>query len=131
MSAATVVLILALGLEFAIGDPVSRWHPVALFGRGIDAGVRRAPRHGMVRCLLYGGVMVAIGVGGMAVGSALVLAGLDTVSPVAALLVGAILLKTSFSYRQLEGKLVPPWTICLTIPEADVLGRVDRSVRIS
>ena len=102
MSDEVKVLLLALGLEAVMGDPVSRWHPVAMFGRVVEAVVRRAPREGRLRPIAWGGLIVLTGVGGVALGSSLVLQALGSLSTGAGVLAGAVLLKTSFSYRQLE-----------------------------
>jgi adenosylcobinamide-phosphate synthase len=93
---------LALGIEAVIGDPVSRWHPVALFGRGVEGLMRWAPAQGRMRCISYGGLITVVGVCGAAGLGALVLTALQAINPAAALVGGAVLLKASFSYRQLE-----------------------------
>jgi adenosylcobinamide-phosphate synthase len=102
VSGEVVVLLLALGIEVIIGDPVARWHPVALFGRGVEMLMRWAPTQGRMRCIAYGGFVTVAGVCGAAGLGAFVLTALQTLNPVAALVGGAVLLKASFSYRQLE-----------------------------
>ncbi|HEY3116209.1 MAG TPA: adenosylcobinamide-phosphate synthase CbiB [Chloroflexota bacterium] len=97
-----LVLIGALALERIIGDPVSRWHPVALFGRAIEVLVQRAPATGTRRQFVYGAVLTIIPVLAVGLGSAVVLRYLEAIEPWAGLLVGAALLKISLSYRQLE-----------------------------
>ena len=96
------VLALALALDAAIGDPVRRWHPVAIFGRCMEALYGRAPDEGPGRQLRYGAMGAAIGVAGAGVGAALVLHLVGQSNQFLAVLVGALLLKASFSYRQLE-----------------------------
>lgn len=99
---AAIVLALALLAELVVGDPVSPLHPVALLGRLIAKLVTLAPnRCDMIR-LLYGAAMVLGVVGGVAFASALILKVVDAVSPLLAILAGALLLKMSMSYRQLE-----------------------------
>ncbi|HID33294.1 MAG TPA: hypothetical protein EYP25_01750, partial [Anaerolineae bacterium] len=39
----SLVIILALILDLALGDPPNRWHPVAWMGRGVAWAQRRAP----------------------------------------------------------------------------------------
>jgi adenosylcobinamide-phosphate synthase len=97
-----VVLLLALLAEILIGDPVSRWHPVALLGRLIGAFVALAPRRGRSRRFAYGAFMVVAGVGGVTLATTVLLDLLHDVSPVIAVVAGAFLLKASMSYRQLE-----------------------------
>jgi adenosylcobinamide-phosphate synthase len=104
MSKATRTLLDAMALEIVVGDPISRWHPVAVLGRGIGWMVDRAPTERGPRQLVYGGLAVAASVGGVAGGATLALRGLDRASPGAALLAGAALLKASLSYRQLESE---------------------------
>jgi adenosylcobinamide-phosphate synthase len=54
------VVLLALLLDAALGDPPNRLHPVAWMGSGITLIEKRAPRHGH---LLYGGVIAFGGCG--------------------------------------------------------------------
>jgi adenosylcobinamide-phosphate synthase len=96
------VLLVAIGIELVIGDPVSRWHPVALFGRLVAWLVDRAPDVWGPQQLVYGAVAVAVSVGAVAALSALALRAMEEVAPIAAVLVGGLLLKSSLSYRQLE-----------------------------
>jgi adenosylcobinamide-phosphate synthase len=96
------VLILALVLEIAIGDPVSRWHPVAVFGSAIGWAMRCAPSGRPGRELAYGAIVVILAVGLVFVGAAIVLSLVNVAAAPLAVLVGAVLLKTSFSFRQLE-----------------------------
>src|SRR6185295_18990542 len=63
---AVTVLLGALLLDWAFGEPSSRWHPVAGIGRLIAAG-RAAARWRAPGPLLVQGAVVVIGVGGIAV----------------------------------------------------------------
>ncbi len=94
-------LLLALIIELVLGDPVTPWHPVALFGRFMSLFVARAPSSSPVAQLAYGLVLAGMPVGLLVLGSALMLQGLTSVSPIFALLAGSALLKVSFSIRQL------------------------------
>ena len=102
LSGPAAVLLLALGLEVALGDPVSRWHPVALFGRAISRVLRVAPSHSPRRELAYGALVVTLAVAFVFVGTAVALDLLSTVAAPIAVLAGAVMLKTSFSFRQLD-----------------------------
>ena len=97
-----LVLAGALAIELALGDPVSRWHPVALFGHAAEAAIRRAPAGEPWPRLFYGAVVVLAGVGGVAAGSTMVLREAQRLHPLVGVVTGAALLKTSLSYRQLE-----------------------------
>jgi adenosylcobinamide-phosphate synthase len=99
---ARLVVASALGIELALGDPVSRWHPVALFGQAAEAAIRRAPAGEPWPRLLYGAGMVLLGVGGVAASSAMLLRGAQRLHPLVGILAAATLLKASLSYRQLE-----------------------------
>ncbi|HZO39550.1 MAG TPA: adenosylcobinamide-phosphate synthase CbiB [Methylomirabilota bacterium] len=70
--ATPLVLLLALAIDLALGDPPNRYHPVAWFGRLLDAGRRRLCRGSPAR-LFAGGAALTVGVAALAgVGGALV-----------------------------------------------------------
>lgn len=94
-------LLLAMGIELVLGDPVTRWHPVALFGRVISLLVAHAPSSSTRGQLAYGLALAGMPIGLLFLGSALMLQGLTSVSQAVALLAGSALLKVSFSMRQL------------------------------
>ena len=96
------VLVGALALELALGDPVTRWHPVALFGRAISHFVPVAPSGLPWRQVAHGALLVCGAVALVLVASATALGLLGAASASIATLAGAVLLKTSFSVRQLE-----------------------------
>ena len=102
VAGAPAILVLALALEMLVGDPVTRWHPVAVFGRTASFFVDRAPRGHSVSQLAYGGALVGGATALVFLGSALALEALASIGGLAVTLVGAGLLKTSFSIRQLE-----------------------------
>jgi adenosylcobinamide-phosphate synthase len=117
MSAAGNPLALALLMELLVGDPVSQWHPVALFGRWISWAMGRAPGSGPGRQLAFGTALVTIGVGGVGLGSEAFLRWLRRRSPRVWLLVASVLLKASFSYRQLEREA---WTVSAYLDRGDL-----------
>lgn len=105
-SAGLPVLGVALAIEATVGDPVSRWHPVALFGRVIGLVVHRARRASARRQLAFGAALV-LGSGGIvSLGSALFLQWAEGIAPLMATLAGGVLLKLSFSYRQLRSEVL-------------------------
>lgn len=54
--------LLALAIDLGLGDPPNAWHPVAWFGRFVQAMERRAPRHHPRAELFYGAGIAASGV---------------------------------------------------------------------
>jgi len=56
------LLILAVVIDWLIGDPPNAWHPVAWFGRIAQALERRAPRDNPCAELLYGAGITASGI---------------------------------------------------------------------
>ncbi|MCI0478398.1 MAG: cobalamin biosynthesis protein [Anaerolineales bacterium] len=56
------VLILAVALDLLLGDPPNAFHPVAWFGKIVQALERRAPRANPRAELLYGAGMTASGI---------------------------------------------------------------------
>ncbi len=57
-----IVLLLALALDLALGDPPNRFHPVVLMGHYVKAATRLAPKRGHAARFLYGAALV---MGGM------------------------------------------------------------------
>jgi len=95
-----LTLLLALALDLALGDPPSRWHPVAWVGRALDARRHRlsGARPGV---LLVGGAALVTALAGGAAAVALTLERVVSPWPLVALLVDAALLKGAFSVRGL------------------------------
>lgn len=55
---AGIVLILAVALDLAFGEPPNRWHPVAWIGQLLSWGQSRAPRGGPLALMAYGGFLL-------------------------------------------------------------------------
>ncbi|MSQ24652.1 MAG: cobalamin biosynthesis protein CobD [Chloroflexi bacterium] len=102
LNAAFAVVMPALVLDALVGDPISRWHPVALFGSAADWCFRRAPNNGAARQLAFGASVLLGSVALVGLGSAWLLFAVGSVAPVGAVLVGVVLFKSSFAYRQLR-----------------------------
>ncbi|MCI0548721.1 MAG: adenosylcobinamide-phosphate synthase CbiB [Candidatus Rokubacteria bacterium] len=96
------VLLLAVGLDLALGEPPNRWHPVAWIGRALARGRRSAPGGPPALSFALGAVLV-IGVAGAAAGAATGLVRATTGIPLVGILVQAWLLKCAFSVRELFG----------------------------
>src|SRR5439155_7047332 len=97
-----VELVVAIIVELAVGDPQRRWHPVAIFGQLADQALRRAPKQDAFTQLAWGTGLVGACVGGVGVGSTLLLGYLRTHHRWLGTAVAGCLLKASFSYVQLE-----------------------------
>ena len=66
----STVLLLAVGLDLAVGEPRSTWHPVAWIGRALDAADRRARcRSVAAGAAAVGGVLAATWVAAALVGA--------------------------------------------------------------
>ncbi len=98
---AALVVLLAVGLDRAFGDPPNRWHPVAGIGRALAAGRHRLCRGGRVR-LWLSGAGLTLGVTAVAAGAGavvvLVAAGLGPLG----LVLEAVALKATISPRGLS-----------------------------
>jgi adenosylcobinamide-phosphate synthase len=97
---AVSVLLLALALDLAVGDPPSRWHPVAAMGRLI-AGGRRRLCHGSPPRLLLAGAALTVGVVGLAAAAGGLVAALAGAAGAVGPLVQAVALKSTLSVRGL------------------------------
>jgi adenosylcobinamide-phosphate synthase len=71
---AIVVLVLAIAVDLAVGDPPNRWHPVAWMGRAL-AGGRRWLCRGAPAALLLGGAALTLAVMALAAGTGALAAG--------------------------------------------------------
>jgi adenosylcobinamide-phosphate synthase len=94
------LLLLAVLLDLALGDPPNRWHPVAWIGRLLAAGRRMAPTGGPGRLFLHGATLVILTAGAAAGAAALIASGGGSWL---ALLLQAWALKCTFALRGLFG----------------------------
>jgi adenosylcobinamide-phosphate synthase len=97
-----LVLLIALALDTAFGDPPNRWHPVAWLGGLIGLEFRLAPRCGTKRQLIYGGLMVLLIVAAASAAAYFLFNYLRVVQPVAFVILGGITLKLTLSLRGLR-----------------------------
>ena len=96
-----LVLLLAVALDRLMPEPPSRVHPVVWMGRLITVMERQAPRQ-PVPAFLFGCVIVVIVVGGTTALAWFAMAALAPISPVAYVLGGAFLLRTTFTVQGLS-----------------------------
>ena len=97
---AALVVLLAVGLDLALGDPPNRLHPVAWIGQALAAGRHRLCRGGPAR-LLVTGALLTLGVTGLAAGAGALVAMLVTALGPAGLVLEAVALKSTLSWRGL------------------------------
>lgn len=93
------MLTIAIILDWVMGEPSNRLHPVAWLGKLIFLEERFAPRTGAITQFIYGIGIVVFNVVLFSLPVYLLMRYLWTLSPVAYMVVGGILLKISFSLR--------------------------------
>lgn len=93
------VLALALLLDFVWGEPPNRFHPVAWLGKLISLEERLAPRAGPAGQFTYGVGIVVVDIALFSLPTYYLMYYLQTLTPIAYLIVGVLLLKISFSAR--------------------------------
>jgi adenosylcobinamide-phosphate synthase len=96
-----LVLLLAVALDLVLGEPPNRFHPTVWIGKTI-AGLEKLSPRTPAGQLMFGGLMVVLIPGAWATAAYLLAVGLDYAHPLAYLLVGAALLKTTFAVRTLH-----------------------------
>lgn len=92
---------LALALDLLLREPPARFHPVVWIGKAISLLDRRLPQSSNTKALVSGSFMaglVSVLAGGIAW---LAMVGLKEIGPLAYLVGGAILLKTTFAVKGL------------------------------
>ncbi|MDO8691268.1 MAG: adenosylcobinamide-phosphate synthase CbiB, partial [Dehalococcoidia bacterium] len=94
------VLLLAVAWDLALGEPPAPLHPVVWMGKAISLLEAWAPEE-RIESLVYGAAMTLLITVAFGSGAFLLMDYLHNVSPIAYVLVGAYLLKSSFSLREL------------------------------
>ena len=97
-----IILVLALAIDLAFGEPPAPLHPVVWMGKLISFGERFAPRRGRLAQSLYGSMMVLLGTGLFTLPVYFLLLHLEEFSLAAYIVVGALLLKSTFSVSELR-----------------------------
>ena len=96
------ILLIALVLDLAFGEPSNALHPVAWLGKLISLEMRLAPAKGKSAQLAFGIIGVVITVGTVTTAAYFLLHYLREVNLIAYILLGGILLKFTFSLRGLR-----------------------------
>ena len=95
-----VVIALAMALDRILPEPPARIHPVVWMGRATSLLVHRRPGAPLA-AFVYGAVVVVLVVGASGAVTWSAIAGLAALGPIAYLLGGALLLRTTFTVRGL------------------------------
>lgn len=95
-----LTLVLALTLDLLFGDPPNRFHPVAAMGTFIRWMSKHAPKQGRGRQLIYGVLLMLIGLALFTL-PLLILNAWLVPYPWLAVCINALLLKVTFSLRRL------------------------------
>jgi adenosylcobinamide-phosphate synthase len=97
-----VILFLALAIDLTIGEYPRSLHPVVGMGKVASLGLRIAPRRGRWAQLIYGGGVVILTTALFALSAYFLLSYLKGLNIVAYVVVAALLLKATFSLRELR-----------------------------
>ena len=96
------ILLIALALDLALGEPANFWHPVAWLGKLISLEVKCAPRGGKFKQLAFGIVMVLITLGAITAPIYFLVIYLHKINWLIYIAVAGLLLKFTFSLRGLR-----------------------------
>ncbi len=96
------MLLIALVIDLAFGEPPNAWHPVAWLGNLISFGMRLAPRRGKVKQLVFGIIIVIIAIAIITASAHLLLGYLKETNALLSVALSALILKFTFSLRGLR-----------------------------
>jgi adenosylcobinamide-phosphate synthase len=96
-----LILLLAVMLDLALGDPPNALHPTAWMGQIIFFGKRHAPVQNAVAQFLFGAWLIVLGATLFALLAYLALRGVRLWNEIAFVIASAVLLKTTFTLRGL------------------------------
>jgi adenosylcobinamide-phosphate synthase len=97
-----IILLLALAIDLSLGEFFPPLHPVVWMGKLTSLGMRIAPRRGQWAQVSYGGVLVVLVLAIFVLPAFFLLSYLHELNVVAYVLVGAFLLKSTFSIKELR-----------------------------
>lgn len=101
-SALMIVLGLAFALDVVFGDPPNRFHPVAWMGNAIAMAREWSPKQGNGKRFFYGAMFLALGLSLVGLIGWAIDRGCESLPLPIAILIEAILLKSTFSVRSLS-----------------------------
>ena len=96
-----IILLLALAIDLTIGEFPRPLHPVVGMGKVASLGLRIAPRQGRWAQLIYGAGLVILTIALFALSAYFLLSYLRGLNTVAYVVVAALLLKSTFSLKEL------------------------------
>jgi adenosylcobinamide-phosphate synthase len=96
------ILLTALILDVALGEPPNAGHPIAWLGKLITREMKLAPGKGHGRQLIFGTIMVTVTLGSITTLVFFLVAYLKTVNPWLYVIASGLLLKFTFSLRGLK-----------------------------
>ncbi|MCL5264452.1 MAG: cobalamin biosynthesis protein [Chloroflexi bacterium] len=102
------MLLFALVIDQLLGEPPSSLHPVVWIGKSISLLERRAPRGAMMQ-LAYGVFVLVVVVGLFASSTYLLLAWLRAWNEVGYVIIGGLILKSTFAVRELQRAASRVW----------------------
>lgn len=97
-----IILLLALAIDLTVGEYPRLLHPVVGMGKVISLGLRIAPRRGRWAQFIYGAVVVILTIALFALPAYFLLSYLRGLNTVAYIVVAALLLKSTFSLKELR-----------------------------
>jgi adenosylcobinamide-phosphate synthase len=100
-----VILLIAISLDLAFGEPSNTWHPVAWLGKLISLETKFTPRRGEIKQLAYGAGIVLVTLGLTVTAIYFLLAKISEVNTIVYVIAAGILLKFSFSLRGLRREI--------------------------
>jgi len=96
------ILLLALALDFFVGEPPRAIHPVVWIGKLVSFLEKIVPPQGKIFQFIYGGIMTLLTILAFALPIYFLLSFLHNLSPIVYILLAALLLKTTFAFRELR-----------------------------
>ena len=96
------ILLLALALDFFVGEPPRAIHPVVWVGKLASFLEKIAPSQGKIFQFIYGGIMTLLTILAFALPIYFLLSFLNNLNPIVYILLAALLLKTTFAFRELR-----------------------------
>jgi adenosylcobinamide-phosphate synthase len=103
-----IILLLALAIDLTVGEYLRPLHPVVGMGKVASLGLRVAPRWGRWAQLTYGAGVVILTMALFALPAYFLLSYLEGLNTVAYVVVAALLLKSTFSLKEL-------WRVALRV----------------